>query len=269
MTEVCASDLLLLTQRHPGTQSSLNYSAVPMQKELSSTNQTGRTVHKLAALFQSADIWYGISAVHTHTVLNPGQKEKKGKKITLISKSHSKTPPHVSASLLERRKTTWTLWWLSASVPTCQSTPGSAWPCPSTGDTRRNYLLPRRECCWNSSAGETLWLVTRFVSDNAGARLIAFRLSELDRGTIPPPRPTLPTPTSPMGSVESVSLANTEWQQGDSHYGSLTPWQDFFFYFPPKSTGEIKSAFLHLEVGSGICLFLIKTPRLLIGAASA
>lgn len=53
MTEVCASDLLLLTQGRPGSQSSLNYSAVPVQKELSSTNQTGRTLQELAALFQS------------------------------------------------------------------------------------------------------------------------------------------------------------------------------------------------------------------------
>lgn len=53
MTEVCASDLLLLTQGHPGSQSSLNYSTVPMQKEQSSTNQTGRTLQELAALFQS------------------------------------------------------------------------------------------------------------------------------------------------------------------------------------------------------------------------
>lgn len=40
---VCASDLLPATQGHPGSQTSLNYSRVPMQKEQSSRYQTGNT----------------------------------------------------------------------------------------------------------------------------------------------------------------------------------------------------------------------------------
>lgn len=40
---VCASDLLPATQGHPDSQTSLNYSRVPMQKEQNSRYQTGNT----------------------------------------------------------------------------------------------------------------------------------------------------------------------------------------------------------------------------------
>ncbi len=39
----CASDLLPATQGHPDSQTSLNYSRVPMQKEQNSRYQTGNT----------------------------------------------------------------------------------------------------------------------------------------------------------------------------------------------------------------------------------